>query len=75
MKRHGIQHFADEIEQKAVVVERFNRTIKTKLYLYLSNCGTVRLVNVIHDLVNFYNYSRHRIIGMTQADVKKKDEN
>ena len=31
MKRHGIQHFASENEQKAAVVERFNRTIKTKI--------------------------------------------
>ena len=27
MKRHKIQHFASESDQKAAVVERFNRTI------------------------------------------------
>ena len=31
MKRHGIQHFASESEQKAAVVERFNRTIKSRI--------------------------------------------
>ena len=42
MKRHGIQHFASESEHKAAVVERFNRTIKTRVWTYLSNHGTVR---------------------------------
>ena len=29
MKRYDIHHFASESEQKAAVVEQFNRTIKT----------------------------------------------
>ena len=31
MKRHGIQYFASESKPKAAVVERFNRTIKTRI--------------------------------------------
>ena len=42
MKRFGIQHFASESEQKAAVVKRFNRTIKTRIWTYLSDRGTVR---------------------------------
>ena len=75
MKRHGIQHFANEREQKKAVVERHNRTIKTRIWTYLSDHGTVRWVNVIQDLVNAYNHSRHRSIGMAPADVQKKNEN
>ena len=75
MKRHGIQHFASEGEQMAAVIERFNRTIKTRIWTYLSDCGTVRWVDVIQDLVDAYNHSRHRSIGMAPADVQKKDEN
>ena len=33
------------------------------------------LGNIIHDLVDAYNHSRHRSIGMAPADVQKKDEN
>ena len=75
MKRHKIQHFASESDQKAAVVERFNRTIKTRIWTYLSDRGTARWVNVIQDLVNAYNHSHHRSIGMAPADVQKKDEN
>ena len=69
MKRHGIQHFASESEQKAAVVERFNRTIKTRIWTYLSDRGTVRWVDIIQDLVDAYNHSRHRSIGIAPADV------
>ena len=74
MKRHNIQHFASESDQKAAVVERFNRTIKTRIWTYLSDRGTVRWVNVIQQLVDSYNHSPHRSIGMAPADVDKKDE-
>ena len=75
MKLHNIQHFASESEQKAAVVVRFNRTIKTRIWTYLSDRGTVRWVDVIQDLVNSFNHSHHRSIGMALADVQKKDEN
>ena len=47
MKRHGIRHFASESYQKAIVEERFNRTIKTRLWRYLSDRGTVRWVDIV----------------------------
>ena len=74
MKRHGIHHFASDSEQKAAVVERFNRTIKTRIWTYLSDRGTVRWVDVVQDRLDAYNHSRHRSIGMAPADVQKMDE-
>ena len=75
IKRNGIQHFANESEQMAAVVERFNRTIMSRLWTYLSDRGTVRWVDVIQHLVNAYNHSRHLSIGMAPADVQNKYEN
>ena len=75
MKCHGIQHFASESEQKAAVVYRFNRAIKIRILTYLSDRGTVRWVDVIQDLVDAYNHSRHRSIGMAPANLEKKDDN
>ena len=74
MRRHGINHFASESDQKAAVVERFNRTIKTRIYTYLSDRGTPRWVDVIQDLVSAYNNSHHRTIGMAPNQVRKRDE-
>ena len=74
MNRHGIQHFASESDQKAAVVERFNRTIKTRLWTYMSDRGTVRWNDVLQQLVDAYNQSPHRSIGMRPSEVEKKDE-
>ena len=38
----------------------------------MSDRGTVRWVDVIQDLVDAYNNSRHRTIGMAPADVEKR---
>ena len=56
------------------MLERFNRTIKTRIWTYLSDRGTVRWVDVIQYLVEAYNHSHHRSIGMAPADVQKMDE-
>ena len=74
MRRHGISHFASESDQKAAVVERFNRTIKTTIYTYSSDRGTARWVDVIQDLFKAYNNSFDRTIGITPNQVRKQDE-
>ena len=74
MKRHNIQHFASESDQKTAVVERFNRTIKTRIWTYLSDRGTVCWVDVIQKLVDAYNHSHHTSIRMAPADVNKRHE-
>ena len=74
MKRHNIQQFASESEQNAAVVERFNWTIKTRIWIHFSNRGTVRWVDIIQDFVDAYNHSRHRSIGMSPADVQKDEK-
>ena len=75
MKRHNIENLASESDQKPDVVERFNRTIKTRIWTYLSDRGTVRWLDVIQDLVDAYNNSRHCSIRMAPSDVQTKDEN
>ena len=41
----------------------------------MSHRGTVCWIDIIQDLVDAYNNSRHRSIGMAPADVQKKDKN
>ena len=74
MRRHDIQHFASESDQKAAVVERFNRTIQTRLWTYMSDRGTVRYLDVLAQLVDSYNHSRHRSIGMVPAEVREHNQ-
>ena len=74
MKRHKIEHFASHSDLKAACVGRFNPTIKTRLYTYMTAKSSNRWVDVLQDMMNSYNHSCHRSIAMAPAKVRKKDE-
>ena len=60
---NSINFYTTENEDiKAAVVERFNRTLKTKMWKYFTFMGTHRYVDVLDDLVYSYNNSFHRTI-------------
>ena len=71
-KRKGIHWFATENETKAQVVERFNRTLKSKMYKYFTAKGTKIWINIIDELVYNYNNSYHRSIKMTPVEGSLK---
>jgi len=48
---------------KAAVVERVNRTLKTRMWRYLTHNNTYRYIDVLDKLVNAYNRSPHRSLG------------
>src|SRR5438552_17537168 len=54
---------------KAAVCERFNRTLKSKMWRYFTRRGSYRWINVLPDLISAYNASKHRSIGMAPRDV------
>lgn len=61
------------VETKAAVAERVIRTIKGRLYKYLTKTGSKRYIDVLQDVVYSYNHSRHRSIGMKPADVTEEN--
>ena len=69
-KKYNIKHywsFNDDIE--AVYVERFNRTIKTRLFWYMTSRHTKRWVDVLIASIDSYNNSFHPTIGMAPNKV------
>ena len=54
---------------KAAVVERFNRTFKTKMYKFFTAKKTKNYITNLQQLVNSYNNTRHRSIGMTPTEA------
>lgn len=74
LKERHVHHFTTENETKAALVERFNRTLKTRMWTFFTTKGTDEYLKVLEDLVDGYNHSIHRSIGMRPIDVKKKDE-
>ena len=69
MKRKGIHHFSTSGDTKASVVERFNRTLKQRLYRYFTVNNTLNFVPVLQDLVQGYNRSFHRSINLAPDEV------
>ena len=57
-------------EGKSVVAERFIRTLKNKLYKHLTASGKNVSYDVLHDVVNKYNNTKHSTIKMKPIDVR-----
>ena len=57
-------------EGKSVVVERFIRILKNKLYKDLTATGINVYYDVLDDIVNEYNNTKHNTIKMKPKDVK-----
>ena len=69
-KLYDIEHFSSwNKEMKCSVAERFNRTLKTRMYRYFTAKSTNRYIDVLQDLVRSYNLSVYSSIGMQPADV------
>ena len=57
-------------EGKPVVTERFIRTLKTKIYKYMTSISKNVYINKLDDTVNEYDNTYHRTIKMKPVDVK-----
>ena len=57
-------------EGKSVVTERFIRTLKNKLYKHMTSTGKNVDYDVLDDVVNKYNNTKHSTIKMKPIDVK-----
>ena len=56
-------------ESKSVVAERFIRMLKNKLYKYMTATGKNVYYDVLNDVVNKYNNTKHSTIKMKPIDV------
>ena len=60
---------------KASIVERFNRTLKQKMYRVFTFMKKTNYMQFLQKIVNTYNISYHRSIKMSPISVTKKNEN
>lgn len=54
---------------KAAIVERFNRTLKSRMYKYFTHIGNYRWYDILQRLVDGYNNTYHRTIKMTPREA------
>ena len=74
LRNENIGFFTTNSEMKAAIVERFNRTLKTRMFKYFTSSSTRRYIDVLQSLVDGYNRTRHGSIKMRPIDVHKSHE-
>ena len=70
LKERGIRYFTTRnTETKCAVVERFNKTLRNRMFKYFTAKGTRKYIDVLPSLLKAYNNSVHRSIGMRPSEV------
>ena len=70
LKDNDIEMYSIHNEGKSVVAERFIRTLKNKIYKYMTAISKNVYIDKLDDMVNEYNNTYHRTIKMKPVDVK-----
>lgn len=74
MNHHNIKFYSTHSVLKASVIERFNRTIKNKMFKEFSMQGSYKWINILDHLVNTYNNTKHSTIKMAPNKVNSRNE-
>ncbi len=75
LKKHGIKYIASESPNiKAAVAERYNRTLKTRLWKYFTKTQALHYIEALPNLVTAINQSYHRSIKRRPVDVDLENE-
>ena len=75
LKKKNISLYIVNSELKASVVERFNRTLKEKMWRNFTFKGKYVYHDVLDKIISAYNKSFHRTIKMRPIDVTKDEKN
>ena len=74
-EENDVEMYSVYNEGKAVVVERFNRTMKERMWRYFSANNTHRYYDILDTLISSYNAKYHRSVKMSPKDASlKKNE-
>ena len=70
MRDNNIVTYSTHNEGKSVVAERFIRTLKSKIYNYMTSISKNVYIDKLDDIVDKYNNTYHTTIKMKPIDVK-----
>ena len=74
LMQKGVNHYATHSEYKASVVERFNRTLKNKLYRIFTYRNSFKYLDILDSVLKSYNDSVHRSTGFAPSQVTPADQ-
>lgn len=74
LDEYGIKRYSTFSTKKAAICERFNRTLKSRMWKQFSMNGSHKWTGLLDKLVEEYNCSYHRTIKMRPIDVSFTNE-
>ena len=74
LEKYNIELFSVYSEKKAAVIERFNRTLKEKMFRVFTYRGNYIWHDILSQLVDSYNNSYHRGLKHIPANVNERNE-
>ena len=75
LRDNRVNFFTIKSQFKAAVVERFNRTLKEKMWRYFTHVGNYRWIDVLQDFVRAYNNAPHRSLANGRLTPAQAIEN
>ena len=69
LTKYKVHHFSVYSRMKSSLSERFNRTLKEKIYRYMIANGTRKFIDVVPSLVSGYNNTIHTATKMRPAEI------
>ena len=70
LQKNAIEMYSTHNEGKSAIAERFIRTLKNKIYKYMTSISKHVYIGELNDIVNKYNNIYHSTIKMKPVDVK-----
>lgn len=74
LDKFGIQYFTVYSDKKGAIIERYNRTQKTKLFRSFTQNGNHKWVSILSKLTDGYNRSVHSSTKFAPVNVNKSNE-
>ena len=76
LKRHNIEHTTGKPgdHRFSSVVERYNQSLRNWIDRYLTVRKTNRWVDILPEIIGYYNNRKHKTLGVTPASMTKDDE-
>ena len=71
LRKHGVELYSTENEEKSCIVERWNRTIKRIMWKYFTANNTTKYIDVLPSLIEKYNNTYHRSIKCTPSFARE----
>ncbi|XP_015124739.1 uncharacterized protein LOC107046604 [Diachasma alloeum] len=74
MQKFDIKMYSTFSNLKASICERFNRTLKERMWKKFSLQGSYRWFDILPDIISSYNDTKHRTIHMKPKDVNETNQ-